>query len=100
MPAIRNTVSRTSQNTKVSEAGRYVWVRLHQTVIFSYDKVTDTFTLDTGGWNTPTTIRRMNEALREFAPAGAPTVCKRDFAEHQTMTLVFGINTTPVITRN
>jgi hypothetical protein len=38
-------------------------VRYHATYVVSYDAKTNTYTLDTGGWHTMTTAKRMTEAL-------------------------------------
>lgn len=38
-------------------------VRYHATTVIAYDAASDTYTLDTGGWNTLTTSKRMTDAL-------------------------------------
>lgn len=38
-------------------------IRYHATHVVIYNAATDTYTLDTGGWNTMTTGKRMTEAL-------------------------------------
>ena len=47
------------QHTKIN-------VVYHSTKIFSWDKETGTITLNTGGWETYTTKKRMNQCLEEF----------------------------------
>jgi hypothetical protein len=50
---------------------------LHSTVIATHYHKTHTVRLYTGGWNTPTTIRRMNECLAHWG--FSTRVCKADF---------------------
>ena len=50
---------------------------LHRTTIASWNRVDGTVTLDTGGYDTPTTIRRMNECLHHWGFNAR--VCKADF---------------------
>lgn len=38
-------------------------VRLYQTMVYEENRAKGTLTLDTGGWNTPTTARYINQAL-------------------------------------
>jgi hypothetical protein len=46
-----------------SEAGKTM-VRYHNTVVATFDE--STITLDTGGWDTPTTKLRMNQTANQF----------------------------------
>ena len=55
------TISR--NNTTVSTHGGKTEVTLHSTVIVSYDDVS--ITLNNGGWNTATTVTRMNQVSNE-----------------------------------
>ena len=52
--------------TKVYADGTKFKVRYHNTEVFILDLKNNTITLDTGGWFTVTTKRRMNEAARAF----------------------------------
>lgn len=56
-------------NTKVYLAGEKKEVFLYKTCIVTVDEGKRTVKLRTGGWATPTTFRRMNEALEEFGIA-------------------------------
>lgn len=49
-------------NTKVYNDNGHFAVQLYATVV--YDETAETITLRTGGWNTPTTGRRIHQALR------------------------------------
>ena len=50
------------------ENGQHLKINVvyHSTKIFSWDKETSTITLNTGGWDTYTTKKRMNQCLEEF----------------------------------
>lgn len=55
-----------AHKTKRYEYDNGNWsVRYHATHVVSYNAATDRYTLDTGGWNTMTTSKRMSEALPE-----------------------------------
>lgn len=41
-------------------------VKLHSTTVFAFNPLTDTVRLNSGGWRTVTTKRRMNQAADEF----------------------------------
>jgi|WetSurMetagenome_2_1015567.scaffolds.fasta_scaffold206510_3 hypothetical protein len=49
--------------TKVWDDNGHFMVQYHATVV--YDETVEGVTLNNGGWNTPTTARRMNQALVE-----------------------------------
>jgi hypothetical protein len=72
-----------SNNTTVivNEHGQTVCT-LHRTRIATFDPRTDSAVLNTGGYNTPTTIRRMNECLTAWG--FSRRVCKADFAASNT----------------
>lgn len=77
----------TRNNTKVfADAGMMV-VRLHSTDVVKFDA--DSIVLNTGGYNTVTTRRRMNEASKQFALGYK--VFSKDFSIHVT----YGENTFP-----
>lgn len=48
-------------NTKVKEIGNCFYVTLYATMVYSEDEFS--VTLNNGGWVTPTTASRMNQAL-------------------------------------
>lgn len=48
-------------NTKIWNDNGHFAVQLHGTVV--YDETRETITLNNGGWITPTTTRRINQAL-------------------------------------
>ncbi len=50
-----------------------ILVRLHQTEIVILSTKAGTLELDCGGWRTPTTIRRINQALQAFQVVNAAT---------------------------
>lgn len=52
--------------TRIAEGPRYVTVRYHKTDIITIDKESRTVTLNSGGYHTVTTKRRMNEVMRDF----------------------------------
>jgi len=54
------------RNTTVTDDGSRVVVRLHHTNIFVLDRSTGGVTLNSGGWRTVTTKRRINECLAEY----------------------------------
>ena len=63
-PSARDVSTYTNTEVWWDEDGDRVRVRLHQTVIFDYDG--HALVLDTGGWKTPTTKKRINECFRAF----------------------------------
>jgi hypothetical protein len=65
----------------VDEQGRTVCT-LYRTKIAIFNPATDTVTLDTGGYDTPTTIRRMNECLHAWGFKAS--VGKADFRTSNT----------------
>jgi len=70
-----------TNNTTISDVGsgadRVISCMLHRTVIAVYRPFAGTVVLTTGGYNTPTTIRRMNECLYHWGFKSR--VCKADF---------------------
>ncbi len=69
-------------HTTVTDCNNIVLVTLYNTPIFEWDRNQQIVTLNTGGHNTPTTIRRMNECLHHYN--FALRVCKADFAYPQS----------------
>lgn len=76
-------------NTTIAKTDALTICTLYDTRIATWDHAEDCVILDTAGYDTPTTIRRMNECLVEWefvggpALAGAPWntyVGKSDFA--------------------
>jgi hypothetical protein len=53
-------------NTTVVHEGSKVHIYLHNTKIVSFDKQDRSAILNSGGWRTVTTKRRMNEVSNEF----------------------------------
>lgn len=53
-------------NTEIKETDEFIEVRLHGHLIVIYNELSESIKLNTCGWNTPTTIRRMNECLKEL----------------------------------
>lgn len=51
-------------STSVRTEGGWTHVRYHSTDVVSFNA--STIILRTGGWNTPTTRRRMNQAAKQF----------------------------------
>jgi hypothetical protein len=75
-------------NTTISDDGNMVRVTLYRTVIFTLDRTAGVVRLDTGGRDTPTTHRRMNECLHYYSiiPGSIPhRVGKSDFATSNTL---------------
>jgi len=72
-------------NTTIHDIDGIVVVTLHNTRIFTYNRKTCTAVLNTGGWNTPTTIRRMNECLHEYGFHNR--VCKADFTDRTSLAI-------------
>lgn len=64
-------------NTTIVDDGKTVRVILYNTVIFTWECNKSHCILNTGGYNTPTTIRRMNECLNFYG--FAHRVVKSDF---------------------
>lgn len=63
-PATRSTIC--PNNTTVVDRNGATVVTLHKTEIVTYDRRKGRVTFNTGGWDTPTTMRRMNEACSQF----------------------------------
>jgi hypothetical protein len=76
-----------TNNTTIAEDGVVVRVTLHRTVIFTLDRNARTVTLCTGGWCTPTTMRRMNECLYHYGVrrASGTNVGMSDFRNGDTL---------------
>ena len=66
-------------HTHVTRIGAQDHVTLYATTIAIRDNEKGTITLRTGGYNTPTTIRRMNECLNEWLGVYKCSVCKAMF---------------------
>ncbi len=92
MPTARQASGgiRTANTTVVTEGG-VTRVTLYATTIFTWDRKAGIVKLNTGGYNTPTTLRRMNEVLHHFGMAGHHVV-KADFKNGN----VIEFNVTPV----
>lgn len=50
-------------NTKVWEDNGHFMVQLYDTVVYDEDRTNGKLTLNTGGWSTHTTARRINQAF-------------------------------------
>lgn len=76
-----------TNNTTIADDGDVVRVTLHRTVIFTMDRKARTVTLWTGGWCTPTTMRRMNECLCHYGvrQASGINVGMSDFRHGDTL---------------
>lgn len=61
---------RSYNNTSFYNDGMADGIILHDTLIFKIDRSSRIITLNTGGWNTPTTRRRINEAFIASGLAG------------------------------
>ena len=76
-----------SNNTTLSDTvengERIVRCTLHKTVIATHNQTCGTVHLHTGGWNTPTTTRRMNECLNAWG--FWQRVSKSSFAHTDTL---------------
>lgn len=77
-------------NTTVAEESGVTRVTLYQTVVATYDRPAGIVTLNTGGYDTPTTFRRMNEALHFWGLVGDGKpfpyrVGKSDFKSSNTL---------------
>jgi hypothetical protein len=83
MPRSINHHGIRSNNTTVWHEDGKTMCRLHQTIIATHDHAAHIVTLSTGGYCTPTTIRRMNECLHHWNTGHK--VCMSDF---KTDTLV------------
>ncbi len=81
---------RTANTTVVTEGG-VTRVTLYATTIFTWDRKAGIVKLNTGGYNTPTTFRRMNEVLHHFGMTGH-LVAKADFRTSN----VIEFNVTPI----
>lgn len=51
-----------------------MYVQLYRTIIAAWDESNVTY--DTGGWTTPTTVRRMQEASRQFGLPAPPSLAE------------------------
>lgn len=63
-----STIAKTSDgigrcNTKIYRENSHFAVQLHDTVVYDENRTTGKLTLNNGGWVTPTTTRRINQAL-------------------------------------
>jgi hypothetical protein len=59
-------------NTKIWQGDGYFQVCLYETVV--YDEQKEKITLRSGGWNTPTTTSRINQALSHRGIAGGVNI--------------------------
>jgi hypothetical protein len=67
MPATKPTIPTGKKfHTHITRIGACDHVTLYATTIAIRDNEKGTITLRTGGYNTPTTIRRMNECLNQW----------------------------------
>lgn len=83
--AIQKSGGIRANNTTVRTENGETVCTLHSTNIARWNHKTDTVTLHTGGYNTPTTLRRMNECL--VAWGFKVHVCKADFRSALTVTV-------------
>lgn len=74
-----------TNNTRIADHGQFVLVTLYQTVIAEYNRNNSCVLLSTGGFDTPTTIRRMNECLYHWG--FTQRVSKADFRHDNTKTI-------------
>lgn len=72
-------------NTRIQFDDQAILIKLHSTIIAKYDKKSGVMFLNTGGWNTPTTMRRMNQVLKEYG--FSQRVCKSDFTQTNLMVI-------------
>ena len=54
------------RNTKITRDGYSTIVRLHGTPVVEYSAQSGVLVLNSGGWRTPTTKRRINEVANEW----------------------------------
>lgn len=62
-------------NTKVYNDNGHFAVKLYDTVV--YDETCERVVLNTGGWTTPTTVRRINQALHHRGIPGGVRIIRR-----------------------
>jgi len=55
---------RTATNILVDVSGNIYGLQYHETRVVMIDRINNTITLNTGGWNTKTTKERMNDFCR------------------------------------
>ena len=53
-------------NTSICDDDREVIVTLHSTTIVVYNRLAETVTLNSGGWQTVTTKARMNQVAKHY----------------------------------
>ncbi len=86
MPRAINPKGIRKLNTVVTDNGKTITCKLYSTVIATYTKATHSVLLYTGGcYNTPTTIRRMNECLHHWG--FTQSVSSKDFNLSDTLTI-------------
>ena len=73
---VSNTVKRISNNTQVSINNGILRVTLRRTEVVGLDLKNSRLCINTGGWNTPTTRRTINEALDAFCIRNYSVNCK------------------------
>ena len=91
IPYLPNGIRR--NNTTIRETDGIVVCTLHNTAIATWNKWAGTCHLYTGGWNTPTTIRRMNECLHHWGFQAR--VCKGDFIDNDRMLITSAAGVSP-----
>lgn len=84
-PYAKNGKIRPHNTTIVDNADKVV-VTLYNTVIFEWDRKNTHCHVSTGGYNTPTTIRRINECLKFYD--FAQRVCKADFKNRNSFVIL------------
>lgn len=72
---------RLSKNCIMFKIDRVYYAQLYSTQIFKFDLDTNKVMVNTGGWNTHTTRRMINEALKQVNLYGL-NVVSRDYTPH------------------
>lgn len=92
-------VGRTGHNEITTYADGIITVVLHSTPIVVVDVAAQTVTLDNGGWNTPTTTKHVNDALRRLR-AELGDWMPGDHAHHTGRQLTYGHGAKPGTSSN
>jgi len=58
------------KETDVTMTTGLMQIKYQNTIVFSYDRFNSTIQLDSGGWRTATTKKRINQAFKILALAG------------------------------
>jgi hypothetical protein len=94
MPRSINPNGIRRNNTAIREEGGKLIVRLYRTDIVTVDRAAGLVTFNTGGYDTPTTIRRMNEVAHHSNLLDGHKVpirvAKADFRTSNTITYRLG----------